>query len=354
MYCPLPVLSYLFELYPNEFRRKTGEGGGKEKDVVELSYAVRYRPGGTDEVTMWIYDKVVSIGGNPKKPHFRIDHPVEPPSREPSPPPMVTERKKVKGLWVDKLVPLKILEKKSPPQSSPAPTSTLQKTPSDSKPLQKSSASTENVNKKRHQQRHRKLILEFPDNWAIEYTPSSSRNFHFTSPEGYEFTSASQARKYLTNNQVEAQAMHWDSTPMPQSFESYERVGGGGGMGVGPWNSSQGSGNSFPPPPNTGTLNPYLPPRPSSPSLLPPTRVHSRFSNGPTYYPGYVTSVGVNGYLDIQYDDGDKEYGVQPANVRAEIMCERCERSVGEWEVREERGGDKRSKGMRGCRGFLF
>ena len=45
-------------------------------------------------------------------------------------------------------------------------------------------------------------------------------------------------------------------------------------------------------------------------------RVVGRFNAGASWYPGTIEKVAEDGTVDISYDDGDREKGVQPSLVR--------------------------------------
>merc|ERR1711881_36758 len=46
------------------------------------------------------------------------------------------------------------------------------------------------------------------------------------------------------------------------------------------------------------------------------TKVECNYAGKGRYFPGKISNVNSNGTLDIAYDDGDKERGVQPDMVR--------------------------------------
>ena len=51
-------------------------------------------------------------------------------------------------------------------------------------------------------------------------------------------------------------------------------------------------------------------------SYLPGMKVEARWMGGETFYPGTITKASGDGTCAIDYDDGDKEYGVKPAFIR--------------------------------------
>ncbi|GMI17403.1 hypothetical protein TrLO_g9387 [Triparma laevis f. longispina] len=259
MHSELDVIQCLFEHSNEEFLRVTEEGKG----VVDLSYAVRHMSGERDEVTEWIHKKFVSIGGNPKRPLFRVDDPTTTTSSTAPNPHTFPFPRHVTPNTSFTFIPI------------------IPATPSTCALKQATIDRSVKLNQKKLQQ----YVKEFPPNWSIIHTPERNRNFLFIAPDGYEFSSIKKAKQHLSSN----------LPPLPQSSE--------------PWyspdfhrpiasatNQQQPSQNlddlSLP---QSSLLVPIPSPVPPQMSLSVGSRVHAAFGSGPDYYPGTISAVGVNG-----------------------------------------------------------